>query len=83
MSGFTIKQPGLLTLVQDRGRFGAHNLGLTTGGPLDSLAFDWANRLLGNDHNATSLEVSFGGLTLEANVDTTFSITGAKKTLQD
>ena len=79
MSGFTVKKPGLLTLFQDRGRFGAHNLGLTTGGPLDPLAYDWANRLLGNDHNATCLEVSFGGLSLEANVDTAIAITGAKK----
>ena len=79
MSGFVVKQPGLLTLVQDRGRFGAHNLGLTTGGPLDTLAYDWANRLLGNDLNATCLEVSFGGLSLEAEVDTQIVITGAKK----
>ncbi len=80
MSGFVVKQPGLLTLIQDRGRFGAHNLGLTTGGPLDTLAFDWANRLLGNDENASCLEVSFGGLSLEAEVDTTIVITGAKGT---
>jgi biotin-dependent carboxylase-like uncharacterized protein len=77
MNGFSVKQPGLLSLLQDRGRFGAHNLGLTTGGPLDSLAFDWANRLLDNDPNATCLEVSFGGLVLEAELDTSFIITGA------
>ena len=79
MSGFIVRQPGLLSLVQDRGRFGAHNLGLTTGGPLDTLAYDWANRLLGNDSNASCIEVSFGGLTVEANVDTVFVITGANK----
>jgi biotin-dependent carboxylase-like uncharacterized protein len=78
MSGFRVKQPGLLTLIQDRGRFGAFNLGLTTGGPLDSLAFDWANRLLGNDINASCLEVSFGGLCLESRVETSIVITGAK-----
>jgi biotin-dependent carboxylase-like uncharacterized protein len=77
MNGFSVKQPGLLSLLQDRGRFGAHNLGLTTGGPLDSLAFDWANRLLDNDTNATCLEISFGGLVLEAELDTSFVITGA------
>ncbi len=77
MSGFSVKQPGLLSLLQDRGRFGAHNLGLTTGGPLDSLAFDWANRLLHNDANATCLEISFGGLVLEAELDTSIVITGA------
>ncbi len=77
MSGFTVKQPGLLSLLHDRGRYGVHKLGLTTGGPLDFVAFDWANRLLGNDVNATCLEVSFGGLALQANIDTGFVITGA------
>lgn len=78
MSGFIVKQPGLLTLIQDKGRFGAHNLGLTNGGPLDALAFDWANRLLGNESNATCLEVSFGGLTLESEIDTAIVVTGAE-----
>jgi biotin-dependent carboxylase-like uncharacterized protein len=77
VSGFSVKQPGLLSLLQDRGRYGAHNLGLTTGGPLDFIAFDWANRMLGNDPNATCLEVGFGGLTLQAGLDTSFVITGA------
>lgn len=70
MSGFRVLQPGLMTLITDRGRFGHHRIGLTTGGPLDPLAFDWANRLLGNDANATGLEISIGGLVLEAQVDT-------------
>ena len=78
MSGFTVKQPGLLSLLHDRGRYGAHNLGLTTGGPLDHLAFDWANRLMGNDINTTCLEISFGGLSLEAENETSFVITGAR-----
>jgi len=77
VSGFIVKQPGLLSLLHDRGRYGAHKLGLTTGGPLDFVAFDWANRLLANDANATCLEVGFGGLALEAQVDTSFVITGA------
>ena len=77
MSGFSIKQPGLLSLLHDRGRFGAHNLGLTTGGPLDRHAFDWANRLLDNDLNATCIEASFGGLVLESEVQSGFAITGA------
>ena len=77
MSGFSVRQPGLLSLLQDRGRFGAHRLGLTTGGPLDIVAFYWANRLLDNDPNATCIEISFGGLELEAEVATSFAITGA------
>ena len=77
MTKLIVKQPGLLTLIQDRGRYGAHNLGLTNGGPLDPLAFDWANRLLANDINASCLEISFGGLALESNVDSHIAITGA------
>jgi biotin-dependent carboxylase-like uncharacterized protein len=78
VSGFVVRQPGLLSLLHDRGRYGAHKLGLTTGGPLDFVAFDWANRLLGNDANATCVEVGFGGLVLEAETDTSFAITGAE-----
>jgi biotin-dependent carboxylase-like uncharacterized protein len=78
MSHFIVKQPGLLTLIQDQGRYGAHDLGLTNGGPLDPMAFDWANRLLGNDINDTCLEVSFGGLILESQVDSSIAITGAE-----
>jgi biotin-dependent carboxylase-like uncharacterized protein len=78
MNGFIVKQPGLLTLIQDRGRVGAHNLGLTNGGPLDALAFDWANRLLGNAGNASALEISFGGLLLESEIDTAIVVTGAE-----
>jgi biotin-dependent carboxylase-like uncharacterized protein len=77
LSGFSVRQPGLLSLLHDRGRYGAHRLGLTTGGPLDFAAFDWANRLLANDANATCLEVSFGGLLLQSQVDTSFAISGA------
>ena len=78
MSGFSVIQPGLLSLLHDRGRYGAHNLGLTTGGPLDFLAFDWANRLLGNHVNATCIEIGFGGLVLEAGLATSFVLTGAE-----
>jgi allophanate hydrolase subunit 2 len=78
VSGFIVKQPGLLSLIQDKGRFGAHNFGLTNGGPLDALAFDWANRLLGNEANATCLEISFGGLLLESEIDTAIVVTGAE-----
>jgi len=78
MSGFIVRQPGLLTLIQDSGRFGTHNLGLTNGGPLDILAFNWANRLLGNACNRSTLEISFGGLSLEIELDTAIVVTGAE-----
>lgn len=81
MNGFIVHQPGVLTLIQDAGRYGTHNIGLTTGGPIDSLAFKWANRLCGNNLNSTLLEVSVGGLQIEARVNTKIAVTGANMLL--
>lgn len=82
MSGLKVINPGMLTLIQDAGRFGFHGIGLTNGGPLDPLAFRWANRLCGaaidsSVSNNTALEISIGGLSLEAHVDTVIAVTGA------
>jgi biotin-dependent carboxylase-like uncharacterized protein len=74
---FTVRQPGLLSLLQDSGRFGQHRIGLTNGGPLDGEAFAYCNRLLQNDPNSTAIEISFGGLQLESQVDTFVCLTGA------
>lgn len=82
MSGFKVIQPGLLTLIQDAGRFGHHRIGLTTGGPLDSQAFKWANRLVDNPLNTTALEISFGGLVLQADTDAQIVLTGAEMPLK-
>lgn len=79
--GFLVERPGMLSLIQDAGRFGAFNIGLTNGGPVDLLAFQWANRLCRNSVNATAIEISIGGLTLTAQVDTILAITGANMPL--
>jgi biotin-dependent carboxylase-like uncharacterized protein len=71
----------MLSLLQDAGRFGAFNIGLTNGGPVDLLAFKWANRLCGNKLNTTAIEISIGGLTLTSQVDTTLAVTGANMPL--
>ena len=70
-------KPGILSLFQDQGRFRKHSQGLTQGGPLDAFAFECANRLVRNPANATTLEISIGGLTLECEVETTLAVTGA------
>ena len=75
--GFRVDRPGVLTLLQDAGRFGYHRPGLTAGGPADPLAFNWANRLCGNDSGMTALEVTIGGLELECRAATIFALCGA------
>ncbi|MCL6417502.1 biotin-dependent carboxyltransferase family protein [Aestuariirhabdus sp. Z084] len=82
MSGFKVKQPGLLSLLQDGGRYGCHGIGLTCGGPLDPWAHRMANRLCDNEAGVTALEVSFGGLVLETEVETRLAVTGAEMPLK-
>jgi len=75
--GLLVTNAGVLSLVQDGGRFGAFSLGLTNGGPADSLAFYWANRLCGNELNTSAIEISIGGLALTAQLDCIIAVTGA------
>lgn len=81
LTGFLVKQPGMLSLVQDIGRFGSFNIGLTNGGPLDLNAFQWANRLCANELNVSAIEISIGGLVLIAQIDTIIAVTGASMPL--
>lgn len=80
-SGFKVLQPGILSLLQDAGRFGQHAIGLTTGGPLDKSSFESANRLCGNPVNSCAIEASVGGLSLEAQADTQIALTGGDAVL--
>ena len=77
-----VLQPGILSLLQDSGRRGQHRIGLTNGGPLDGEAFLYNNRLLQNAQDSTLVEISFGGLQLEAGTDTFICVTGAAMPLK-
>ena len=77
MTSFTVIQPGIHSLLQDHGRYGRHSIGLTTGGPMDSQSFQWANRLCQNTAECAAIEVTVGGLVLEANISTSIAVTGA------
>ncbi|OPX54231.1 biotin-dependent carboxylase uncharacterized domain-containing protein [Oceanospirillum multiglobuliferum] len=75
--GFTVIHPGLMAQIQDGGRSGFQHVGLTTGGALDEHAFQWANHLLQNRWDAPVIEISFGGLKLQSQVDCLVAVTGA------
>lgn len=77
MSGFEVIKPGILSLIQDKGRFGFMSIGVTTSGAIDEYAYLWANYLLANEANTNTLEIAFSGLTLKATANTSISITGA------
>jgi KipI family sensor histidine kinase inhibitor len=74
---FRVLSPGILSSLQDLGRMGYQQLGVSPCGAMDSLALRLANRLAGNPENSACLEVTFAGLKLEAVRDSLFAITGA------
>ena len=49
--------PGVLTTVQDLGRFGYQKSGMTCSGVMDTAAYRKANYLVGNEEGAAVLEI--------------------------
>jgi len=60
----TAVRAGFLTTVQDLGRAGFRQFGVSPGGALDAYALRVTNLLVGNEESAAGLEVTFGGLQL-------------------
>ncbi len=77
MARVKVVSPGLLTSVQDRGRYGYEHLGIMVSGVLDDFAATWANQLLGNLPGAAVLEATLLGPTLEALDPGFISLAGA------
>jgi antagonist of KipI len=59
-----VTRAGFLTSVQDLGRTGFRQFGVSTSGALDSFALRVANLLVANDEGAAGLEITLGGLQL-------------------
>jgi KipI family sensor histidine kinase inhibitor len=74
---FEVLQPGALTTVQDRGRFGYSHLGVGPAGAFDAPAAERANRLAGNSTDAAVLELTLSGPVLRVVRATTIALTGA------
>src|SRR5690606_5974416 len=76
MGGSVIK-PGMLTTVQDLGRFGFQKYGMITSGAMDKLAFRLGNLLLGNEENTPALECTSIGPRLLFQEQQLICVTGA------
>jgi antagonist of KipI len=63
----TVLRAGFLTTVQDLGRPGFRESGVSLGGALDAHAFGVANLLVGNAESAAGLEITFGRSQLHFN----------------
>ena len=71
-----VAQPGLLSLIEDLGRHGQGDLGVTASGAADTASARAANRLVGNSRQAALVE-TLGGLVLRAATDVIAAVTGA------
>ncbi|WP_407320062.1 urea amidolyase family protein [Isoptericola halotolerans] len=79
--GLEVAGPGLQTLVQDLGRPGHADLGVTASGAADPRSLRAANRAVGNPAGSACLE-TLGGLRLRARGAGVVAVTGAPGTLQ-
>ncbi|MCU1465127.1 MAG: urea carboxylase [Actinomycetia bacterium] len=70
--------PGAQTTVQDwPGRVGLWDVGVPPSGPMDDLAFRFANRLAGSEAGAAALECTMTGPTLRFSVAAVVALAGA------
>ena len=78
--GITVDNGGILTTVQDEGRFGNQAFGVSTSGAMDPRAFHIANLLVGNKKTEGALEMTFIGPTLTFTSDNIIAVTGGDLT---
>ncbi len=75
--GLTVLKAGLLTTVQDLGRWGHQAAGVSIAGPMDGFSHRLANRLVGNLPDAATIEATIAGPELRIERPTTIAVCGA------
>ncbi|MBM4347627.1 MAG: biotin-dependent carboxyltransferase, partial [Deltaproteobacteria bacterium] len=73
---FEVIEPGILTTIQDNGRFGFSQFGVPPSGALDPYSYRVSNLLVNNHGNEACLETTLMGLKLRALGEFIISITG-------
>lgn len=76
MGQIKIINPGLMTTVQDLGRYGYQQYGVSVSGAMDHMATRLANTLVGNDEKEGLLEITMMGPEIEFLDSTAIAITG-------
>jgi antagonist of KipI len=72
----TIMKPGLLSSIQDLGRYGYQKYGVIASGAMDPLAHRLANLLVGNKENKPTIEITLLGPVIQFEQDSLISICG-------
>ena len=75
--GMRIENGGILTTVQDGGRFGYEQFGVSPSGPMDMRAMNTANILVGNHMNESCLEMTIMGPQIRFTGNAVIALTGA------
>lgn len=78
MNGFEVLHMQVPCVIEDMGRVGLGNIGVSEAGALDEHALHWANKLLDNPYGTNALEIPFGGVQFKARGKIVFVLTGAK-----
>jgi antagonist of KipI len=73
---FEVLAPGIISTVQDLGRFGCARHGVAASGALDGFAVRVANLLVGNDEGAAVVETTLMGLRVKLLRDAVVAVTG-------
>jgi len=73
---FEILEPGILTTIQDLGRYGFSRFGVPPSGALDAFSFRVGNLLVGNGEREAGIETTLMGLKIRALREAVIAITG-------
>ena len=73
--GIQIINGGFLTTVQDMGRYGYQETGMSVSGVMDTRAASLANILVGNDTNEAVIEITMMGPTMKFTEDEIIAVT--------
>jgi len=78
MPAIHVIRPGMLTTVQDLGRWGLQARGVPVAGPMDPWSHRLANALVGNERDAATLEITLLGPELEFDDERLAAVAGAE-----
>jgi antagonist of KipI len=76
--GILVVRPGMLTTIQDSGRWGLQSRGVPVAGPMDPVSHRLANALVRNSPQAAALEITLLGPELEFDDERVVAVTGAQ-----
>jgi len=77
-AGVVVVRPGMLTTVQESGRWGLQARGVPVGGPMDGVSHRLANALVRNPPTAAGLEITLLGPELEFDDERVVAVAGAQ-----